>query len=211
MEGTFLRFAAELAKALDDADNLRVLPVVTFGAAENVSDLLYLKGIDIAITHADVFDEFRRNRKAANVDKRINYISQMYVGELHVFARHDIKSIKDLDGKKVGFHTKGAGPTITGPILFERLTARWTCGNCGEIWNTQTRPPAVAGVCDRCGGALRQRADDRPEAVTERLAVYRLETEPLLDYYSSRSVLLEIDANRSPDLVLADLLAELRL
>ncbi len=121
LEGTFVRFAAELAKALDDGDNLRVLPVITYGAAENLGDLLYLKGIDISITHADVFDEFRRNRKASNVDRRVHYISQMYVGELHVFARHDIKSLQDLEGKTVGFHTKGAGPTITGPILFERL------------------------------------------------------------------------------------------
>lgn len=121
LEGTFSRFAAELAKALDDGDNLRVLPIITYGAADNLSDLLYLKGIDISITHADVFDEFRRNRKASNVERRVNYISQMYIGELHVFARHDIKSLKDLEGKTVGFHTKGAGPTITGPILFERL------------------------------------------------------------------------------------------
>lgn len=121
LEGTFSRFAAELAKALDDGDNLRVLPIITYGAAENLADLLYLKGIDISITHADVFDEFRRNQRAANVDRRVNYISQMYVGELHVFARHDIKSIQDLEGKTVGFHTRGAGPTITGPILFERL------------------------------------------------------------------------------------------
>jgi TRAP-type uncharacterized transport system substrate-binding protein len=121
LEGTFSRFAAELAKALDDGNNLRVLPIITYGAADNLSDLLYLKGVDISITHADVFDEFRRNRKASNVERRVNYISQMYIGELHVFARHDIKSLKDLEGKTVGFHTKGAGPTITGPILFERL------------------------------------------------------------------------------------------
>ncbi len=121
LEGTFIRFAAELAKVLDDGENLRVLPVVTYGAAENVNDLLYLKGIDVSITHADVFDEFRRTGKAANVDRRVNYISQMYIGELHVYARPEIKKLQDLDGKKVGFHTKGAGPTITGPILFERL------------------------------------------------------------------------------------------
>jgi TRAP-type uncharacterized transport system substrate-binding protein len=121
LEGTFIRFAAELAKALDDGENMRILPVVTFGAAENVNDLLYLKGIDVSITHADVFDEFRKNGKAANVERRVNYISQMYVGELHVFARPEIKTLKDLEGKRVGFNTKGAGPTITGPILFERL------------------------------------------------------------------------------------------
>ncbi len=121
LEGTFIRFAAELAKALNDGDEMRVLPVVTYGAVENVNDLLYLRGIDIAITHADVFEDFKRNRRASNIERRVNYISQMYIGELHVFARHDIKTIKDLEGKKVGFHTKGAGPTVTGPILFERL------------------------------------------------------------------------------------------
>lgn len=121
LEGTFIRFAAELAKALNDGDELRILPVVTYGAADNVSDLLYLKGIDVSITHADVFEDFRRNRKASNIERRVHYISQMYIGELHVFARNDIKTLKDLDGKKVGFNTKGAGPTITGPILFERL------------------------------------------------------------------------------------------
>lgn len=121
LEGTFIRFAAEIAKALDDGDNLRVLPIVTFGAAENVSDLLYLKGVDVSMTHADVFEEFRKSKKASNVDRRVHYISQLYIGELHVYARPEIKSIKDLQGKKVGFHTKGAGPTVTGPILFERL------------------------------------------------------------------------------------------
>lgn len=121
LEDTFMRFAAELARALDDGDELRVLPIVTYGAAENLNDLLYLKGIDIAITHTDVFHEFKRKKRAANLEQRVNYISQMYVGELHVFARHDIKTIYDLEGQTVGFDTKGAGPTVTGPILFERL------------------------------------------------------------------------------------------
>lgn len=121
LEGTFIRFAAEMAKALDDGEQLRILPVVTYGATENLSDLLYLKGIDMSLVHADVFEEFKRNRQVANLERRVNFISQMYIGELHVFARHDIKSLADLDGKKVGFHARGAGPTVTGPILFERL------------------------------------------------------------------------------------------
>jgi TRAP-type uncharacterized transport system substrate-binding protein len=121
LEGTFIRFAAEIAKVLDDGENFRVLPIVTYGAAENVNDLLYLKGVDVSITHADVFDEFKKTGKASNVERRVNYISQMYVGELHIYARPEIKTIQDLQGKKVGFHTKGAGPTITGPILFSRL------------------------------------------------------------------------------------------
>jgi TRAP-type uncharacterized transport system substrate-binding protein len=121
LEGTFIRFAAELAKALDDGDNLRVLPIVTYGAAENVSDLLYLFGVDIAITYSDVLDQYRKSGEVQNIEQRINYISQLYIGELHVFARPEIRTLADLDGKKVGFNTKGAGPTITGPIVFERL------------------------------------------------------------------------------------------
>ncbi len=121
LEGTFVRFAADLGKALDDGDNLRVLPIVTYGAAENVNDLLYLKGIDIAITDADVFDEYKKEKKYANIDKRINYISEMYVGEFHLLARPEIQSFKDLEGKKVGFNTKGSAANITGKIVFERL------------------------------------------------------------------------------------------
>jgi len=121
LEGTFIRFAAELADVLDDGDHLRILPVVTCGAAENVSDLLYLQGIDVAITAADVLGQYKRSGEVKNIAQRINYISELYIGELHIFARPEIKTIADLEGKKVGFNTKGAGPTITGPILFERL------------------------------------------------------------------------------------------
>lgn len=121
LEGTFIRFAAELAKALDDGDNLRILPIVSHGAAENVDDMLYLRGVDIAITYADVLYQYKRTGQIKNIDQRISYISELYVGELHVFARPEIKTLADLEGKKVGFNTQGAGPTVTGPILFERL------------------------------------------------------------------------------------------
>src|SRR5262252_10851045 len=74
-EGTFLRFATEIARNLNDGDELRVLPVVTPGAAENVTDLLYLRGIDIAITFTDVLEYFKAIDKIPNIENRINYIS----------------------------------------------------------------------------------------------------------------------------------------
>jgi len=120
-EGTFLRFCAEIARALNDGDNLRVLPIVTPGATDNVKDLLYLKGIDVGLTHADVFEHFRNVEKIPNIEKRVNFISEMYISELHVLVRPEINSFKDLEGKKVSFHTPGAGPSVTGPILFQRL------------------------------------------------------------------------------------------
>ena len=121
LEGSFIRFASELAKALDDGDNLRNLPIVTYGAVENIADLLYLKGIDIAITHANVFDQCKKSGESKNVEQRINYISQMHNTEFYVLASSDIKSLQDLAGKKVGFHVKGSGPSVTGPMIFERL------------------------------------------------------------------------------------------
>ena len=135
LEGTFSRFAVELAKAFDDSDELRILPVVTYGATENVSDLLYLKGIDIAITHADVFEEFKKKRAIGNIDKRINYIAPMFVSEFYILARPEIKTIKDLEGKTVGLGVKGAGQTVTGPIVFSRM---------GVNVNTQFMPNGIA-------------------------------------------------------------------
>lgn len=121
LEGSFIRFAAELAKAFDDGDNLRILPVVTYGAVENISDLLYLRGVDLAITHADVFDLYKKSGEAKNVEQRVNYISQMHNTEFYVLARAEINKIQDLAGKKVGFHAQGSGPSVTGPMVFERL------------------------------------------------------------------------------------------
>src|SRR5262245_30441522 len=121
LEGSFIRFASELGKALDDGENLRILPMVTYGAAENISDLLYLRGVDIAITHADVFDLYKKSGEVKNIEQRINYISQMHNTEFYLLARAEITKIQDLAGKKVGFHVKGSGPSVTGPMIFERL------------------------------------------------------------------------------------------
>ena len=93
--------------------------------------------------------------------------------------------------------------------LVQRLTSRWTCVSCGEIWNTQTKPPSQAGVCDSCQGSLNQRPDDRPDAVVARQEVYRSLTEPVLGYYRSKGILTELDADRAPELVSADLVRHL--
>src|SRR6202008_1281700 len=66
LSGTYMIFADELAQVLDDGDNLRILPIVTYGAASNLDDLLYLRGVDVAITQSDVFEYFRTQRKITN-------------------------------------------------------------------------------------------------------------------------------------------------
>jgi TRAP transporter TAXI family solute receptor len=121
LEGTNIRFAAEMAKVLDDRPNLRVLPMVTYGALGNVEDLLYLKGVDITITSADVLDEFIRNGTLANIKDRLRYICSFYINEVHIYVRPEIKTLQDLAGKKVSFNTVGSAANLTGGILFDRL------------------------------------------------------------------------------------------
>src|SRR5262250_3148596 len=99
LSGSNMTFADELAQVLDDGDNLRILPTVTYGAAQNLDDLLYLRGIDVAITQSDVFEYFRTQRKTPNLEQRIHYIVRLPLSEMHVLAKKDIKSIDDLRGK----------------------------------------------------------------------------------------------------------------
>jgi len=121
MSGTYMTFANELARALDDGDNLRILPIVTYGAASNIDDLLYLRGVDIAVTQSDVFEYFKNERKISNLNNRIHYIIRLPVSEVHILAKRDIKSLEDLRGKKVSFGPAGAGSSLTGTIIFQRL------------------------------------------------------------------------------------------
>jgi TRAP-type uncharacterized transport system substrate-binding protein len=121
LSGTYMTFANELAEVLDDGDNLRVLPIVTYGAASNLDDLLYLRNVDIAVTQADVFEYFRTQRKISNLEHRVNYLIRLPVSEMHVLARSDIRSIEDLRGKKVSFGPAGSASSLTGTIVFQRL------------------------------------------------------------------------------------------
>jgi len=79
-------------------------------------------------------------------------------------------------------------------VLMRRLTGRRTCSVCGEIYNVYDAPPRVPDTCDRDGGRLVLRADDRPEVVQERMAAYERQTRPLTDYYRRLGLLQEVDA-----------------
>ena len=121
LEGLYPRLAADIQRVLDDGDELRVLPMLAYGASSNLEDLLYLRGVDVAFTQSDVFEYFRTERKIPNLQSRVNYIMRLYNTELHVLAGPDIKSFEDLRGKKVSFGPPGNSATLTGPIILQRL------------------------------------------------------------------------------------------
>ena len=120
-EGTFMRFAEELRKVLDDGDDMRLLPIVSRGSAANLEDLLYLRGVDIAVTQTDIFEYFRTQRKTPNLEQRVHYLLRFPVAEVQLIARKETTSIEQLRGKKVHFATAGGASTITGVIAFQRL------------------------------------------------------------------------------------------
>lgn len=91
--------------------------------------------------------------------------------------------------------------------ILRRIVDRRVCGNCGATYNVSLLPPKVAGVCDRCGGGLTQRADDTRDVIQTRLETYRSQTAPLVEYYRQRGLLREIDASKSADSVARQILA----
>lgn len=99
---------------------------------------------------------------------------------------------------------------VSPDILLQRLAGRWTCRQCGAMYHAVFSPPQEAGLCDKCGGELYQRADDAPETQQRRIDIYFEQTAPLIDWYHERGLLVEIDGEGSIESVGADLLAAIR-
>ncbi len=82
--------------------------------------------------------------------------------------------------------------------VVRRLSSRRICGACGAVYNLVTHPPVEPGRCDRCGGALILRDDDRPEVVARRFEVYMRDSAPLVAYYEGRGILRRVRAEGPP-------------
>jgi adenylate kinase len=90
-------------------------------------------------------------------------------------------------------------------FLVDRLTGRRVCRACGATFHVTNKAPKVEGVCDKCGGELYQRNDDKVETVSNRLDVYAAQTAPLIEYYQSKGIMSSIDGSKSMEDVLADI------
>ena len=81
--------------------------------------------------------------------------------------------------------------------IISRMSGRRACVNCGATYHIQYAPTKVEGICDKCGSELILRDDDKPETVKNRLDVYHKQTQPLIDFYSARNILKEVDGTVS--------------
>lgn len=84
---------------------------------------------------------------------------------------------------------------IKDEIVIKRLSTRRVCKSCGANYNVLTLPPKKEGVCDKCGGEIIQRDDDRQESILHRMDVYREQTEPLINYYTEKGKIYNFDAS----------------
>lgn len=91
-------------------------------------------------------------------------------------------------------------------VLVERVQGRVVCSKCGASYHVTNNPPQEEGVCDKCGGCLEARSDDRPETVQARLKTYHELTDPVVDFYRGRGILSEIDGTADIETATAEIL-----
>lgn len=122
-------------------------------------------------------------------------------------TRAQAEALDDVLARQADAVTAVVKIDVPRDILVARLAGRRVCRNCGAVYHVTFNPPLQPAVCDRCGGEVVQREDDTPAAVEKRLALYFLETEPLIAYYRERGLLAEIDGNRPIETVTDALVA----
>lgn len=112
--------------------------------------------------------------------------------------------------EKISHIDKAIKLRIENEVAIERLSGRRTCEDCSAMYHVIYISPKREGICDKCGGKLIIREDDRKEAILERLEVYREETRPLIKYYEKKGLLIIIDGGRAKQEVTEDLLMSIR-
>ena len=178
---------------------------------------------DYKIPHISTGDIFRANIKAqtplgvkvkAIIDSG-SLVSDELTFELvkDRLAQDDCKNGYILDGfprtipqaemlEKLVDDVKVVNFEIQDEIVIRRLSTRRVCKACGANFNVLTLPPKVEGVCDKCGGELYQRDDDKQESIMHRMDVYREQTEPLINFYKNKGKITDLDASIETDVLL---------
>ena len=99
--GAYAAMGSDMANVLDDGENLRVLPVIGKGSAQNLIDILRLRSIDMGFALSDAVEFVKTEYGVPNLENRVNYITKVFNADFHILARKEIKTVRDLAGKKV--------------------------------------------------------------------------------------------------------------
>jgi len=112
--------ASDLATVLNDGNELRILPIIGLGSAHNLADLISLKGVDVAIVHADALSQTSQ-RNVIRKEGSVYYIAKLFEEEVHVLAGPDVTSLSQLNGKPVNIDVPGSGTELTAHTVLEAL------------------------------------------------------------------------------------------
>ena len=119
---SYVNVTNDMAQVVNDGLRLRLLPVLGNAAAQNIGDLIFLRGVDLALTTTQVLDLLRdSNQYGPNLDRQLVYIAPLANEEMHVLARPGINAIEELQGKVVSFDSAGSATALLGPKIFSEL------------------------------------------------------------------------------------------
>jgi len=145
--GISVRMVEDLANLIDDGATRRVIPVVGKGSLQNLTDLRYLRGIDMAILPTDMLDYAKEQHLYPGIEASLTYITKLHNEEFHLLARPEIKDISDLANQKVNVDLRGSGTSITASRLFDLLKLKPTILNdSSEIALDKLRRGEIAAV-----------------------------------------------------------------
>ncbi len=185
----------------------------------------------VHISTGDIFREMAKEdtelgRKVAEILKKGELVPDEIVIEIvrERISKEDCKNGFILDGfprtipqaealEKMTKVDKVINLVVPEEVIIARLSARRVCKNCGAIYNLRTLPPKKDGICDKCGGELYQREDDKPEVIKERLRVYEEQSKPLLEFYRGKIPIVEVECREidiPPEVMVDKILEKLK-
>src|ERR1043165_640367 len=120
--GTDLAIVQDIADVLNDGDQLRITPIVGKGPEQNIKDVLFLRGVDMGITQANILKHYAKTGElGSNFIDQVADIAKLFNEEMHILVRSDVNDIQELKSKAVNFGAEGSGTEITGKLVFEAL------------------------------------------------------------------------------------------
>src|SRR5271166_7065881 len=149
--GTYARTGADLT-ILDD-DTLRVLPSLGKGSLQNLSDILYLRGVDIGFVQADALTYAKQHNLFPGLTQDIRYIAKLYDEEVDVLARKDINRIEDLNGQRINVDVSGSGSAMTADILLAALGIKARVEHAKQVDGLQELKHGDIAAIIHVGGA----------------------------------------------------------
>ena len=122
LSGTYIRIAADIATVFSaKVPDFRILPIVGKGSLQNISDILNVRDVDIAIVQSDVLSYLRQKPSLVGLTNNVSYLAKLYDEEVHILAREEVATAADLNGKRVAVDARGSGTALTASVIFDAL------------------------------------------------------------------------------------------